>query len=78
MQSEKINFYTMSVLRPEESSMHVEDIVFLYRYLPLRTGLLSSIFLTAIPFYMKCDQEVLHSYLFKILSFIFSSFQPTG
>ncbi|KAH9614022.1 hypothetical protein KSS87_017478 [Heliosperma pusillum] len=29
--SEKIMFYTMSVLRPEESSLPVEDIVFLYR-----------------------------------------------
>uniref|UniRef100_A0A7C9EMN9 DNA mismatch repair protein MSH5 n=1 Tax=Opuntia streptacantha TaxID=393608 RepID=A0A7C9EMN9_OPUST len=28
--SDKIKFYTMSVLRPEESSMPVEDIVFLY------------------------------------------------
>ncbi|XP_056697759.1 DNA mismatch repair protein MSH5 isoform X2 [Spinacia oleracea] len=32
--SEKINFYTMSVLRPEESSMPAEDIVFLYRLVP--------------------------------------------
>uniref|UniRef100_A0A803LY58 DNA mismatch repair protein MSH5 n=1 Tax=Chenopodium quinoa TaxID=63459 RepID=A0A803LY58_CHEQI len=32
--SEKINFYTMSVLRPEESSMPSEDIVFLYRLVP--------------------------------------------
>ncbi|XP_074291392.1 DNA mismatch repair protein MSH5-like isoform X2 [Silene latifolia] len=32
--SEKIMFYTMSVLRPEESSLPVEDIVFLYRLVP--------------------------------------------
>uniref|UniRef100_A0A7C9AMX9 DNA mismatch repair protein MSH5 n=2 Tax=Opuntia streptacantha TaxID=393608 RepID=A0A7C9AMX9_OPUST len=32
--SDKIKFYTMSVLRPEESSMPVEDIVFLYRLVP--------------------------------------------
>lgn len=31
MQSEEIKFYTMSVLRPEQSSMLMEDIVFLYR-----------------------------------------------
>ncbi|KAA3452924.1 DNA mismatch repair protein MSH5 [Gossypium australe] len=30
--SEKINFYTMSVLRPDENSTNVEDIIFLYRY----------------------------------------------
>ncbi|KAL8162548.1 hypothetical protein V2J09_014037 [Rumex salicifolius] len=32
--SEKITFSTMSVLRPEESSTQVEDIVFLYRLVP--------------------------------------------
>ncbi|GAB2215856.1 hypothetical protein Droror1_Dr00020261 [Drosera rotundifolia] len=32
--SEKIKFYTMSVLRPEESSTQVEDMVFLYRLVP--------------------------------------------
>ncbi|KAL9226114.1 hypothetical protein vseg_001964 [Gypsophila vaccaria] len=32
--SEKIKFYTMTVLRPEESSLPVEDIVFLYRLVP--------------------------------------------
>ncbi|KAK9733277.1 hypothetical protein RND81_04G056600 [Saponaria officinalis] len=32
--SEKIKFYTMSVLRPEENSLPVEDIVFLYRLVP--------------------------------------------
>lgn len=32
--TEKINFYTMSVLRPEESSMPAEEIVFLYRLVP--------------------------------------------
>ncbi|CAO2833577.1 unnamed protein product [Amaranthus hypochondriacus] len=31
---EKIKFYTMSVLRPEENSAPVEDIVFLYRLIP--------------------------------------------
>ncbi|PPR89148.1 hypothetical protein GOBAR_AA31540 [Gossypium barbadense] len=30
--SEKINFYTMSVLRPDENATNVEDIIFLYRY----------------------------------------------
>ncbi|GMH05755.1 hypothetical protein Nepgr_007595 [Nepenthes gracilis] len=33
-QSEKIKFYTMNVLRPEDSSTQVEDIVFLYRLVP--------------------------------------------
>ncbi|XVF77406.1 hypothetical protein PTKIN_Ptkin14bG0040500 [Pterospermum kingtungense] len=32
--SEKINFYTMSVLRPEDNSTNVEDIIFLYRLVP--------------------------------------------
>lgn len=32
-QSEQIKFYTMSILRPEDDSTHIEDIVFLYRYL---------------------------------------------
>ncbi|KAH1063194.1 hypothetical protein J1N35_028181 [Gossypium stocksii] len=32
--SEKINFYTMSVLRPDENSTNVEDIIFLYRLIP--------------------------------------------
>ncbi|KMS96257.1 hypothetical protein BVRB_000640 [Beta vulgaris subsp. vulgaris] len=32
--SEEIKFYTMSVLRPEQSSMLMEDIVFLYRLVP--------------------------------------------
>lgn len=32
-QSEKLKFYTMSVLRPENNSTDVEDIVFLYRYI---------------------------------------------
>ncbi|KAL1060410.1 hypothetical protein V6Z11_1Z099900 [Gossypium hirsutum] len=32
--SEKINFYTMSVLRPDENSINVEDIIFLYRLVP--------------------------------------------
>ena len=43
MQCEKIKFYTMSVLRPEDNSAPVEDIVFLYRY--LNTDLFSYIFL---------------------------------
>uniref|UniRef100_A0A0R0L340 DNA mismatch repair protein MSH5 n=1 Tax=Glycine max TaxID=3847 RepID=A0A0R0L340_SOYBN len=29
--SEQIKFYTMSMLRPDENSTHIEDIVFLYR-----------------------------------------------
>ncbi|RDX94352.1 DNA mismatch repair protein MSH5, partial [Mucuna pruriens] len=29
--SEQIKFYTMSILRPDENSTHIEDIVFLYR-----------------------------------------------
>ncbi|KAB2086235.1 hypothetical protein ERO13_A04G013900v2 [Gossypium hirsutum] len=32
--SEKINFYTMSVLRPDENATNVEDIIFLYRLVP--------------------------------------------
>lgn len=32
--SEKLKFYTMSVLRPENNSTDVEDIVFLYRLVP--------------------------------------------
>ncbi|KAK9005992.1 hypothetical protein V6N11_035046 [Hibiscus sabdariffa] len=32
--SEKINFYTMSVLRPDANSTNVEDIIFLYRLVP--------------------------------------------
>ncbi|XP_039057692.1 DNA mismatch repair protein MSH5-like [Hibiscus syriacus] len=32
--SEKINFYTMSMLRPQENSTNVEDIIFLYRLVP--------------------------------------------
>uniref|UniRef100_A0A7N0T338 DNA mismatch repair protein MSH5 n=1 Tax=Kalanchoe fedtschenkoi TaxID=63787 RepID=A0A7N0T338_KALFE len=32
--SERIKFYTMSVLRPENHGTGVEDIVFLYRYVP--------------------------------------------
>ncbi|OMO83496.1 hypothetical protein CCACVL1_11376 [Corchorus capsularis] len=32
--SEKIAFYTMSVLRPDENSTNVEDIIFLYRLVP--------------------------------------------
>ncbi|XVE50681.1 hypothetical protein DITRI_Ditri01bG0182800 [Diplodiscus trichospermus] len=32
--SEKINFYTMSVLRPDDNSTNVEDIIFLYRLVP--------------------------------------------
>ncbi|OWM70309.1 hypothetical protein CDL15_Pgr027210 [Punica granatum] len=36
LKSEKIKFYTMSVLRPEDASADIEDIVFLYQYnLPL-------------------------------------------
>ncbi|PKI77541.1 hypothetical protein CRG98_002147 [Punica granatum] len=36
LKSENIKFYTMSVLRPEDASADIEDIVFLYRYnLPL-------------------------------------------
>lgn len=31
-QSEKIKFYTMSVLRPDTESANMEEIVFLYRY----------------------------------------------
>ncbi|KAG6637635.1 hypothetical protein CIPAW_11G191700 [Carya illinoinensis] len=31
--SEMINFYTMSVLRPDNNSTNIEDIVFLYRYI---------------------------------------------
>ncbi|XP_042949163.1 DNA mismatch repair protein MSH5 isoform X6 [Carya illinoinensis] len=32
--SEMINFYTMSVLRPDNNSTNIEDIVFLYRLVP--------------------------------------------
>ncbi|XP_017979531.1 PREDICTED: DNA mismatch repair protein MSH5 [Theobroma cacao] len=32
--SEKINFYTMSVLRPDDNATNVEDIIFLYRLVP--------------------------------------------
>jgi len=32
-QSEMLNFYTMSVLRPDNNSTDIEDIVFLYRYI---------------------------------------------
>ncbi|XP_057441153.1 DNA mismatch repair protein MSH5 isoform X2 [Lotus japonicus] len=32
--SEQIMFYTMSILRPDESSTQIEDIVFLYRLVP--------------------------------------------
>ncbi|XP_031284485.1 DNA mismatch repair protein MSH5-like [Pistacia vera] len=32
--SEKVKFYTMSVLRPENNSTNIEDIVFLYRLVP--------------------------------------------
>ncbi|KAJ4725114.1 DNA mismatch repair protein MSH5 [Melia azedarach] len=35
--SEKVKFYTMSVLRPENGSTNIEDIVFLYRLVPGRT-----------------------------------------
>ncbi|KAL3035867.1 hypothetical protein AAZX31_02G274900 [Glycine max] len=34
--SEQIKFYTMSMLRPDENSTHIEDIVFLYRLVPGR------------------------------------------
>ncbi|XP_031405059.1 DNA mismatch repair protein MSH5 isoform X3 [Punica granatum] len=34
LKSEKIKFYTMSVLRPEDASADIEDIVFLYRLVP--------------------------------------------
>ncbi|XP_057540344.1 DNA mismatch repair protein MSH5 isoform X3 [Amaranthus tricolor] len=34
LKCEKIKFYTMSVLRPEDNSAPVEDIVFLYRLIP--------------------------------------------
>ncbi|PIA36727.1 hypothetical protein AQUCO_03300143v1 [Aquilegia coerulea] len=37
VKSEKIKFYTMSVLRPDENSTDVEDIVFLYRLVPGHT-----------------------------------------
>ncbi|MED6134725.1 MutS protein msh5 [Stylosanthes scabra] len=33
-QSEQISFHTMSILRPEDSSTCIEDIVFLYRLVP--------------------------------------------
>ncbi|KAF3453432.1 hypothetical protein FNV43_RR03872 [Rhamnella rubrinervis] len=33
-ESEKIKFYTMSVLRPDDSSTDTEDVVFLYRLVP--------------------------------------------
>lgn len=32
-QSDKIKYYTMSVLRPDNSHTDIEDIVFLYRYI---------------------------------------------
>ncbi|KAG4952949.1 hypothetical protein GLYMA_14G022400v4 [Glycine max] len=32
--SEQIKFYTMSILRPDGNSTHIEDIVFLYRLVP--------------------------------------------
>ncbi|XP_038690956.1 DNA mismatch repair protein MSH5 isoform X7 [Tripterygium wilfordii] len=32
--SEKVKFYTMSVLRPDDSSEELEDIIFLYRLVP--------------------------------------------
>ncbi|XP_021287396.1 DNA mismatch repair protein MSH5 [Herrania umbratica] len=32
--SEKINFYTMSVLRPDDNATNVEDVIFLYRLVP--------------------------------------------
>lgn len=32
MQSENIKFYTMSILKPDNTSSSVDDIVFLYRY----------------------------------------------
>ncbi|XP_022716883.1 DNA mismatch repair protein MSH5 [Durio zibethinus] len=32
--SEKIHFYTMSMLRPDDNSTNVEDIIFLYRLVP--------------------------------------------
>ncbi|XP_010545519.1 PREDICTED: DNA mismatch repair protein MSH5 isoform X3 [Tarenaya hassleriana] len=35
--SEKIKFYTMSVLRPETDSRSIEDIIFLYRIVPGHT-----------------------------------------
>ncbi|OWM85789.1 hypothetical protein CDL15_Pgr012039 [Punica granatum] len=34
LKSENIKFYTMSVLRPEDASADIEDIVFLYRLVP--------------------------------------------
>ncbi|OWM70308.1 hypothetical protein CDL15_Pgr027209 [Punica granatum] len=34
LKSEKITFCTMSVLRPEDASADIEDIVFLYRLVP--------------------------------------------
>ncbi|KAL2316742.1 hypothetical protein Fmac_030618 [Flemingia macrophylla] len=32
--SEQITLYTMSILRPEDNSTHIEDMVFLYRLIP--------------------------------------------
>ncbi|KAK7320377.1 hypothetical protein VNO77_29795 [Canavalia gladiata] len=32
--SERIKFYTMSILRPDDNSTHIEDVVFLYRLVP--------------------------------------------
>ncbi|KAK7276856.1 hypothetical protein RIF29_18002 [Crotalaria pallida] len=57
--SEQIKFYTMSILRPDNNSGHIEDIVFLYRYLFL-------------DFVMLCAKNWLHcAQLADFLSLLF-------
>lgn len=41
-QSDKVKFYTMSVLRPDNNSTDVEDIVFLYRYFSISCQIIST------------------------------------
>ncbi|KAK4795156.1 hypothetical protein SAY86_013150 [Trapa natans] len=52
LESERIKFYNMSVLRPKDSSAEIEDIVFLYRLVPGHTLLsygLHCAFLAGVP-----------------------------
>ncbi|XWS09784.1 hypothetical protein CRYUN_Cryun39dG0019000 [Craigia yunnanensis] len=57
--SEKINFYTMSVLRPDDNSTNVEDVIFLYR-LQGKVLLVSKIFRINCTVHVGVPEEVIN------------------
>lgn len=68
IQSDKIKFYTMSVLSPSNESTHAEEIVFLYRQINM---LYSELFLCLMSFAVKKNPRTLELKCSIIESFTF-------